>query len=63
MPFRVVLVGFAVFLVSYLFVRAVTERLVFGQAAHANKYGTSLRFDLEWLFIGFDDLTHDQRNI
>ena len=51
MPFRVVFVSFAVFLVSGGLVRAVAKRLVFGKTAHANPDGLSLRFNFEWSLI------------
>lgn len=63
MAFSVVFVGLAVFFIGYLFVGAVAEGLVLGQAAHADEYRTGLRFDFKWLFIVFDDFAHNQRDI
>ena len=47
MPFGVVLVSLAVFLVPGGLVRSVAERLVFGEAAHANPDRFLLWFDFQ----------------
>ena len=47
MPFGVVLVGLAVFLVPGGLVQSVAERLVFGEAAHANPDGFLLGLDFQ----------------
>ena len=58
MPFRVVLVGFAVFLVPGSLMRAVAERLVLGESAHANPDGFLLGLDLQRSLIRFNNSPH-----
>jgi hypothetical protein len=54
----VVLVGFAVFFISGLFVRPIAKRLIFGQTAHADPNGLILWLDLKRSLVGFEDFAH-----
>jgi hypothetical protein len=58
MAFRVVFVSFAVFLVPRGLVRAIAERLVLRQAAHANPDGFLLRFDFKRPPIRLQNFSH-----
>ena len=58
MPFSVVFVSLAVFLVPRRLVRAVTKRLVPGKAAHANPDGLLLRFDFQRSLVRSDNSAH-----
>ena len=58
MPFRVVFVSFAVFLVSGGLVRAVAKRLVFGKTAHANPDGLLLGLDFQRSLVRFNNSPH-----
>src|SRR5947199_208844 len=61
MAFRIVLVSFPVLFVSGCLMRSVAERLVFGEAAHANPDRFCLRFNFQWSFVRFDDSAHCQK--
>jgi hypothetical protein len=58
MSFRVVLVSLAVFLVARGLVRSVAERLVLGQATHANPNRFLLRLDLKGSLVRLQYFAH-----
>jgi hypothetical protein len=58
MAFGIVFVGFAVFLVPGGLVRAVAERLVFGESAHAYPDRLLLRFDLKRSLVRLYNSAH-----
>jgi hypothetical protein len=58
MTFRIVFLGLAVFFVTHGLARAVTERLVLGESAHANLDRFLLRFDFERSFVRFQNFAH-----
>ena len=58
MSFRVVFVRLAVFLVPGGLVRAVAERLVLGQTAHANPDRFLLRLNFKRPFVRFQYFAH-----
>ena len=58
MTFRIVFLGLAVFFATHGLVRAVTERLVLGESAHANPDRFLLRFDFKRSLIQFQNFAH-----
>ena len=58
MSLRVVLVSLAIFLVPGGLVRAVAERLVLGESAHANPDGLLLGLDFQRSLIRFNNSPH-----
>ena len=58
MSLHIVLVRLALFFVSGGFVRSVAERLVLGQATHANPDRLCLRFNLEGSHVRFQYFAH-----
>ena len=58
MPFGIVLVGLTIFLVARRLVRAIAERLVFGETTHADPDGFLLWFDFDRSLVGFNNLAH-----
>ena len=56
--FRIIFVSLALFLVTRGLVRAIAERLVPGEAAHANENRFLLRFDFKRLLVCFYDFAH-----
>jgi hypothetical protein len=58
MAFRVVFVNLAVFLVARGLVRAIAERLIFGQPAHANPDRFLLGLDLKGSLVRLNDSAH-----
>ena len=61
MPFRIVFISLAVFLVPGRLMRAIAEGLVLGQAAQANPDGLLLRFDFKRPLIRLQDFSHGKR--
>ena len=61
MPVGIVFISLAVFLVPGRLVRAIAERLVLGQAAHANPDGLLLWFDFKRSAIRLQNFSHGKR--